>query len=64
MKKILFYAILIAGVLTLSACQSQITKPQKPTRETDEAQARASWTRPQSWEGGLPGMMSNAPRQY
>ncbi|MBO6101694.1 MAG: hypothetical protein J6P03_00370 [Opitutales bacterium] len=64
MKKIALYIALILGTITLGACQGQITKPQKPTRDSGEAQARASWVRPQSWEGGLPGMSTNAPNQY
>ena len=63
MKKFAFYIVLIITAITLSACE-QITKRQKPTRETDSAQARASWTRPQSWEGGLPGMSTGGPSQY
>lgn len=62
-KKSVMLFLLLAVSVMVTACNSDVT----PDREhrASKAGAKTSWTRPASWEGGLPGMGGvNTPNQY
>lgn len=62
-KKLFYLFFALALTSFLCACNNVETQRQKPSRDRG-VKSQTSFGRPASWEGGIPGMTTNAPRQY
>lgn len=63
MKKLFYLLFVVAVASILCACNNMETKRQKPSRDRGTS-SQTTFGRPAHWEGGIPGMTTNAPRQY
>ncbi len=62
-NKFFYLLFAIVAMSLLSACNNMETQRQKPSRDRG-TKSQTAFGRPASWEGGIPGMTTNAPRQY
>ncbi|MBR6389416.1 MAG: hypothetical protein IKS15_04785 [Opitutales bacterium] len=62
-RKSIFLMLVLAAASVLCACKNVETERQKPSRDR-ATRSQTTFGRPANWEGGIPGMTNNAPRQY